>query len=655
MSLHTAASDYRPDIDGLRAIAVLAVMLHHASAAALPGGFVGVDIFFVISGYLISKHIAAQVMAGRFSLLEFYRRRIRRIAPVMLVVVAATLAAALVLMTPEDARAVAKSAVWSIASLANVHFWRDIDSGYFAASSAELPLLHLWSLGVEEQFYMLWPVLLALALRGLRPTNVVAASTVLALLSFALAVQWFPRDASFVYYMLPTRMGELLLGALLGIAMAGTSWRPGPKLARAAAWFGTLLVVSSLAAIDRHQPFPGWLALPPTMGAALLILAGEGGSHPLTGLSSPPMVWLGKVSYSAYLWHWPIFAFFRYGWGEPGWAACLAIMSATLLLAWLSWRFVEQPTRSSNASFGAVAWRQFVVPAVLIMLPALAVVYAARLGLPLGDDGYLARLEQVRQNTRPAFTFDWACQRQRLAVADLQDPRCVLGANTENEPDVLLWGDSNAAHYVPMLQALAVYAGTRFRNVAVGACPPLLLDPSAYVDARRLDDCLASAALVAAELPRYRVVVISAAWSTYVARSPALVDDVDALVRALTQRGQVVVLIGRAPVLSNFEPRCAERALRLPLRECPESAEPLAAAVVEVNRRLRDLAAATPGASYFDANGYLCRGGTCGRRTLQGLPRYLDASHLTVTGSRELGQAIVAAEGLPPALDSLRR
>ena len=149
-------NEYRRDIDGLRAIAVMAVMIFHASDTLLPGGFVGVDIFFVISGYLISKHITAETRAGRFSLEEFYRRRIRRIAPMMLTVVAATLAIALMVMTPEDATAVAKSAVWSVASLANVHFWRDLDTGYFANSSMEVPLLHLWSLGVEEQFYILF-------------------------------------------------------------------------------------------------------------------------------------------------------------------------------------------------------------------------------------------------------------------------------------------------------------------------------------------------------------------------------------------------------------------------------------------------------------------------------------------------------------------
>lgn len=229
MSTRQMSGDYRPDIDGLRAIAVLAVMIFHGHSAALPGGFLGVDIFFVISGYLISKHIAAEVQQRRFSLIEFYRRRVRRIMPMMLVVVAVTLPVSFCIMTPEDGRAVAKSTVWSIASMANIHFWRDLDTGYFADSTAEVPLLHLWSLGVEEQFYIIWPLLLMFGVSRLRPPLLFGLMVILAGLSFELAAWVLPRDASFAYYMLPTRMGELLIGALVGVPAAIAPWRLWPR------------------------------------------------------------------------------------------------------------------------------------------------------------------------------------------------------------------------------------------------------------------------------------------------------------------------------------------------------------------------------------------------------------------------------------------
>ena len=653
MPVSTTAEAYRADVDGLRAVAVLAVMIFHAHAAALPGGFIGVDIFFVISGYLISKHIAADVAEQRFSLAEFYRRRIRRIMPMMLVVVAATLPTALLLMTPEDARSVAKSALWSVASMANLHFWRELDTGYFAASSAEVPLLHLWSLGVEEQYYLLWPLLLTLMVRRLKATVLLLLMALGAGLSFAWASYAFPRDASFAYYMLPTRMGELLVGSVLGVAMAITRRRPGPRLAVGLAWLGAALVAASLWAIDRSVAFPGWWALPPTLGAAMLILAGEQGRQPLPGLTSPLLVFIGKISYSAYLWHWPLFAFFRYGWGEPGWLAGVTIIALTLLLAALSFRMIEQPTRRSNRPLRSLALRQFIVPGITLIVVSLAVIYAPRIGLPLATDAYTQQLARVRETTRAAFTFDWVCQRQRLAAADLSDPKCVLGAPGDEAPRALLWGDSNAAHYVPMVSEFAARAGVRVRNAEVGACPPLFTDPRPYVDARRSADCVASAAVVQGQIDRYRVVLISAAWSSYVVRAPGFIDDVENLVRSLAARGQRVVLIGKAPVFAGFDPRCMEKALRLPFKSCPQEPVALADEVVQVNALLRGLAERVVGVSYFDANRYLCPDGRCGRQTAAGQPRYLDASHLTVNASKELGQVVLAGEGLPKALSVL--
>lgn len=483
------AAEYRRDIDGLRAIAVLSVMIFHARDTALPGGFVGVDIFFVISGYLISKHIISEVGTGRFSLAEFYRRRIRRIAPMMLTVVAVTLAIALVLMTPEDATAVAKTAIWSVTSLVNVHFWRDLDTGYFANTTAEVPLLHLWSLGVEEQFYILWPLLLVVAVRRMSTLLALASGAVLAVLSFASAAVIFPHDPMFAYYMLPTRAGELLLGALVGVASAKGRLAPSAAVCWMAGAIGFLFIAGSLWLINRHDPFPGWLAVPPTLGAALVILAGEGRhARTLPGLSSRPMVFVGKISYSAYLWHWPLFAFYRYGFGEPDLLTGVVILVATILLAWTSFELIERPTRRTAAGFRVVAWRQLVLPGAALILPSLIVVYGPRLGIPIASASYLENLASVREVNRPAYTFDWICQRQRLTSADLSDSRCVLGANGDTTPRLLLWGDSQAAHYVPMVREFALYAGVRFRNVAIDSCPPLLEDPKAYVEARRLAD-----------------------------------------------------------------------------------------------------------------------------------------------------------------------
>ena len=645
-----SSSEYRRDIDGLRAIAVVSVMIFHARDTLLPGGFVGVDIFFVISGYLISKHIASEAVSGRFSLAEFYRRRIRRIAPMMLTVVAATLAMAMVVMTPEDATAVAKSAVWSVASLANVHFWRDLDTGYFANSSMEVPLLHLWSLGVEEQFYILWPLILAVAVRRVSLPLVLAFIAGVAVLSFAAASAIFPGDPMFAYYMLPTRAGELLLGALVGVASAQGRLAPSAAICRLAGIFGFLLIAGSLCLLDRLAAFPGWLAVPPTLGAALVILAGEGRhAHTLPGLSSRPMVFVGKLSYSAYLWHWPLFAFYRYGFGEPDLLIGIVVMVITMLLAWASFEFIERPTRSTAAGFRTVAWRQFVLPGAALVLPSILVVYGPRFGIPIAPASYLERLARVRDVNRPANTFEWICQRQRLTSADLTDRRCVLGVGGGTPPRLLLWGDSNAAHYVPMVREFAMHAGIRFRNVSVDSCPPLLVDPAVYVEARRLADCRHSAALVGVEISKFSVIAISADWTGYAMRSPGLFDDVAKLAGELAAQGHQVILIGKIQTLKGFDRRCTEKALRVPFKTCPTLELLVEPEVESANEKLRNIAQTIPNVRYFDANRWLCPNKFCSEKTPAGMPRYFDSGHLSVKGSEELGRSVLEKEGMPNA------
>ncbi len=240
-------TNYRPDIDGLRAVAVLSVILFHIDKNLLPGGFVGVDIFFVISGYLISLHIFQELEAGQFSIVEFYRRRIKRIAPPMLLVVFLTLVIAQFILIPEDAERVAESTLWSLLSLANVYFWLYQDTSYFAAASSELPLLHLWSLGVEEQFYILWPLLLMLVYRKLSPKALMLLVASTALASFMFGQLGYAHAPSFVYYMLPTRAGELLIGAAIAFAtLNGIERRLPEKATQLISLTGLSLVIASL-------------------------------------------------------------------------------------------------------------------------------------------------------------------------------------------------------------------------------------------------------------------------------------------------------------------------------------------------------------------------------------------------------------------------
>ncbi|HEV8331018.1 MAG TPA: acyltransferase family protein [Steroidobacteraceae bacterium] len=635
---------YRPDVDGLRAIAVLSVILFHVDASLLPGGFVGVDIFFVISGFLISRNILEELARGRFSIGEFYRRRVKRIAPPMLIVVGVTLLAAQLLMLPEDIERAADSALWSLASLANVFFWTHHDGGYFAAASHDQPLLHLWSLGVEEQFYILWPLLLLLVHRA---RWLFLGAGLVALASFALGEIVFARDPSFAYYMLPTRAGELLLGGMVALAsLRGVERRLPAAAVTPIALLGLALMVAPLFMLSEESVFPGVLAAPPTLGTALLILAGHCAQNPISrALSLRPLVWIGLVSYSAYLWHWPLLALYRYGGhAQLGAAPGVVLVAATFALAWMTYRFIETPARRSRGSVRQVVSRQYVIPA--LALAALSLVVMKLDGFGWRSDEYRQALAAARQATRPAHQYDYVCQRMQISPADLSNPACVLGPAPHDRPQAILWGDSNAAHYIGVVGAFAELSDFSFRNLAIGACPPLFSDPTAFVASRRTADCLAAAAPVRDTVRRFPVVIVSASYTAYLAESAEFLDAFEATVRALANEGRLVIVIGKAPVIEAYDRRCREKALTYPLMDCRPFTAPQDPDVTAANARLRDFAARMPRVEYFDVTDYLCSAGRCS--PFEGdRPLYYDSGHLSMPASWDLGKRIVREDGVP--------
>jgi peptidoglycan/LPS O-acetylase OafA/YrhL len=649
LSQSHATEAYRPDVDGLRAVAVLSVIFYHLYKPLLPGGFLGVDIFFVISGYLITRNIIQGVERGTFSIREFYRRRIKRIAPAMLVVVAFTLIASQLLQLPNDARNTAKSALFSLASFANVYFWKFQDTSYFAIDSSQIPLLHLWSLGVEEQFYLIWPALLVLVYRVTGARKLFAAAVAVAAASFVLGDLLYDRDPSFAYYMLPTRAGELLMGGLVAMAVVRHVER---RIASAAipviATTGAIVLLASLFLITEREPFPGWRAIPPTAAAASLILAGHCGDNAWSRvLAWRPLVWVGLISYSAYLWHWPLLALFRYGYGEPTFIQGGVIFVLTLALAWLTYRFVEQPTRQSSASLSGVFVRQYAVPAGALMALSLVAIVSPRLGVWMHAAEYqrLSKAEQTQ--ARPAYEFPWVCQRQVITQSDILNPSCVLGREGGLAPQAILWGDSHAAHYVGMVEAFAVGAGFRFRNVAVGSCPPLLTDAAPFVDAKRDVSCRASLEVLRPLVRDFPVVIVSSAWLGYGKKGSGYLEAFFDTARRLASDGKLVIVIGEAPWIPGYDRRCAEKALTYPFLRCNHGAIPLDAAVADVDVRLRSFAERTPNVRYFDANRYLCPQGLCSAFAPNGEPRYYDQSHLTMIESSRLGREILSRDGVP--------
>lgn len=355
------ALSYRPEIDGLRAVAILPVVLYHAGLSWVSGGFVGVDVFFVISGYLITSIILAERRAGRFSLVNFYARRIRRIFPALFVMMAACYPIAFAVMGPKAMEEFAGSVIAATLFLANVFFY-DV-SGYFATAAEVKPLLHTWSLAVEEQFYLVFP---ALVLRTwpLGARRQVAILAALAGLSLALA-QWdiAQGKSDRAFFMLQTRLWELVAGALAAFWLAsprGQALRAGGRL-RHGALAGLGLILLAVVAYDRETRFPGLAAVPPVLGAVLVVLCATPQSLAGRILSLRPMVFVGLVSYSFYLWHVPLLSFTRIGTGRDDLALMLGVCTLAFGLACLSWRYVERPIRRMQ---GVPACRLFGTAAV---------------------------------------------------------------------------------------------------------------------------------------------------------------------------------------------------------------------------------------------------------------------------------------------------
>ena len=333
---------YRPEIDGLRALAVLPVVFFHAGFPAFSGGYIGVDVFFVISGYLITTILLTEAREGRISLLRFYDRRARRILPALFVVILACIPVAWVTMTPSQMQDFSLSIMSVLFFVSNVFFWRQDD--YFGARAEEMPLLHTWSLSVEEQFYVLFPLLMILALTVIR-RHITLLIALLTLVSFIIAL-WAQADPeisdSAVFYLLPARAWELGIGALCACYLSNHSRINNDWLAG----LGVVMIISAAVLFDKGTPTPSAYTLIPTLGAALIILCSAKGGNTYSILSLQPFVAIGLISYALYLWHQPLFAFARisvYGHPDPWEMAFLIILS--LALAYITWRFVEGPAR----------------------------------------------------------------------------------------------------------------------------------------------------------------------------------------------------------------------------------------------------------------------------------------------------------------------
>ena len=545
---------YRKDIDGLRAIAVLSVFAFHVSPTRFKGGFVGVDIFFVISGFLISSIIYSELQSDAFSIVEFYVRRVRRIYPALLLVLVAVGIAGWLFLLPSDFVALGKQIVGSSTFSANFVFWRQ--SGYFSPDAALKPLLHLWTLAVEEQYYLIFPLICIAFYRSRSRWTLPAAFLAIAGVSMLVNVVFVHRYAAATYFLPFSRLWELFVGAGLSLIMQRNLQFPWEShlLARrqhGIGFLGLTLVGASVFGIDQLDAFPGWWALLPTTGAALIIAAGPSSWANRHLLSSRPVVLIGLFSYPLYLWHWPILSFIdiaHENWGvRNSHVQKVAAIVLSFLLAYLTYRFVELPVRK-------VKLRRERRKGALWMLGSVSLIGVCGL-LVVVTGGFPARLP----NGIVALDHDYVTD----ALKAYRDGTCFLhveqtfasftddcldaAQTSPAQPLVFVWGDSHAADLFPGFRALQHQSGVRLAQYTSAMCPPVI-----GLQLRGRPACFGINNAVIGRIRQLRpdIVVLSAYWDDpdldydRATRAEKLLETIRLIKAAGVRR---VVVIGSAP------------------------------------------------------------------------------------------------------------
>ncbi|HXK25729.1 MAG TPA: acyltransferase family protein [Myxococcota bacterium] len=660
---------HRIDIDGLRAIAIVPVVLYHAGFSAPKGGFVGVDVFFVISGYLMASLILGEMKQGAFGLARFYERRIRRIFPALFAVITASAAAAWFLFMPIELEYFGRSVMGAALFASNITFWKE--SSYFDTAAQVKPLLHTWSLAVEEQFYILFPLLLVLLDRLSRRRLITVALSLLLLGSFAYSAWEVERSPVSAFYLAPSRFWELLLGAMLAIGVA-----PNPRSvmrSQGLALLGVALIGWAVFGYSETTPFPGVNALVPCLGAALVIHArAEGGPVGLV-LGSPPLVFIGLISYSLYLWHWPLIVFTRYAFGDelsPLRAAWLLVVSTSL--AALSWRFIEQPFRGRKSR----------IDRKILFAGAAAAVVAALIfgGLVDREEGVPSRLPvaiqaiyKVSYDTGrflgPACFID--SEGEGPTSRDIgAGTLCSLGNSDDPEIRFLIWGDSHAGAMAPAIDLAARQAGIHGLFVGQASCPPLLDFDPGQTSRPKVQRCKETNAAVVGLIAERRIstVFLIARWPKYVHgteygnegyffdpsrlipledKSAPVAHGLDQTLSALSEVGTRMVLVMDVPEIGYNVPHALAKAA-MSGRSVDIAPSPAAVRMRQaLARSTLQTYAAKYDAAIIDPTPAICDQTRCSIER-DGVILYRDEDHLSRAGAESISDLY------RPLLDALR-
>lgn len=622
---------YRPDIDGLRAIAVLSVVLFHLGFTFIPGGFVGVDIFFVISGYLISKIIYTETENKTFSIANFYVRRARRILPAHASVFAISSVFAVCLLYPSELVSYAKSALASALFSANIYFFEAID--YFSPSANETPLLHLWSLGVEEQFYIIFP-LIAILFAGRRILHKVIVS--LLIISLISSIWMLTKDPSAAFYLLPFRAFELLIGCFLALPRKG----PTKKSIHSFAFIvGILFILGAILLFKENMGFPGAAALLPCFGATLVIFGGQR-ENKLSNilLGNKLFVFIGKISFSLYLIHWPVIVFGRRIFPLADfYTFAFSALVISFILSYLNYRFVEQYFRHARSNVRPI--KVFGVALSVICIMALSSGFAIyKSGFQSNLDARTEKaLSYLQYDPKPAYLSGTCFLNPEQDPEEVDLSKCLPNGNDKK---VIIWGDSHAIQFYPGFKETFGARGYNIGALTASACPPIIgIDVPSRPMCKKFNE--KAFPLIVKEKPD--ILIMSASWNV----EEANMDQLENTIKEVNKLGiEKVVLLGESPLYKQSVPILVADKLKAGIPDMTASEELEKGFIDNSENVMSKRFANRNDIEYIPVTKVVCQDYKCPLTAPDEAPVHFDIAHLTVSGSR-----LFAKELTPLILD----
>lgn len=647
----TATPAFRLDIEALRALAILLVVAYHAHLPGFGGGYIGVDVFFVLSGYLITGLLVREIRStGRLDLVAFYVRRILRLLPAAITVVVATLLIGRIVFPPVDHRVLANSGVATSLYLSNVYFARAA-TDYLGTPDTN-PLLHTWSLAVEEQFYLFWPMLVLLMLTGLRgrprPRHLAAGMVGLAAVSFGLCVWLTWRSQPWAFFLLPTRAWEFAVGAL--VRMVPDRWVRAPLHAGGVIWVGLIMTVAAGTQFGADTVFPGAAAMLPVMGTGLMLAGGASDSRagPFRVLVNPPMLWLGRLSYSWYLWHWPVLIFAREFPALRGGMARAGMVALSLGLAALTHVLIENPIRFNRR---LRSQRRLALALAVVLTTSGAGLSMAVRVMGARDAVSPGQIIFTQARDLPVI-YTNGCHQPLEATEAVM---CEFG-DTSAAQAIVLFGDSHAAQWFPALEQISRERHLKLITLTKSACPTASVDLASREMGGTFTQCTTWRADAIREILELRpLAVVMSSFSGYI-RVPGASErwmtseeewreGMNRTVATLDSAGIYAILLADTPAPGFDVPTCLGRVAWSPSLyhdTCEFSSTTPAA---EISRRIdAEVAAPRPYAEVVDLNSLICPSERCTTRRGD-MIRFRDASHLTTRFAASLAPAL--ADRLP--------